>query len=79
MYKPRHYPADISGRLDDWIVPLPIGASYSLQLTCLAFATLAITRHQKSGVASPSIPSWNQIVSFLESLRQLRESSGFVA
>lgn len=30
-------------------------------------------------VASQSIPSWNQIASFLESMRQLRDSSGFAA
>ena len=30
-------------------------------------------------VASLSIPSWNQIARFLESMRQLRESSGFAA
>jgi hypothetical protein len=30
-------------------------------------------------MASPSIPSWNQIAAFLESMRQLRDSSGFAA
>ena len=30
-------------------------------------------------VASLSIPSWNQIAGFLESMRQLRDSSGFAA
>ena len=30
-------------------------------------------------LASQSIPSWNQIASFLESMRQLRDSSGFAA
>ncbi len=31
------------------------------------------------GLASPSIPSWNQIAAFLESMRVLRDSSGFAA
>jgi hypothetical protein len=30
-------------------------------------------------LASPSIPSWNQIARFLESMRRLRDSSGFAA
>ena len=30
-------------------------------------------------VASPSIPSWNQIAEFLESMRRLRDSTGFAA
>jgi Recombinase zinc beta ribbon domain len=30
-------------------------------------------------VASPSIPSWNQIAGFLRSMRQLRDSTGFAA
>ena len=30
-------------------------------------------------LASLSIPSWNQIAGFLESMRQLRESPGFAA
>ena len=36
-YNPRHYPAGIAGRADDWIVPLPVGASYSLTLTAADF------------------------------------------
>ena len=30
-------------------------------------------------LASLSIPSWNQIAGFLESMRQLREAAGFAA
>jgi hypothetical protein len=37
MYRPSHYPARIGGRLDDWIVPLPVGASYALQLQASDF------------------------------------------
>jgi len=37
MYRPRHYPAHISGRLDDWVVPLPAGASYGLLLQASDF------------------------------------------
>jgi hypothetical protein len=29
-YYPSHYPSGIAGRVDDWIVPLPAGASYTL-------------------------------------------------
>jgi hypothetical protein len=31
------------------------------------------------GVASPTIPSWNQLVPFLETMRQLQKSGQFVA
>jgi hypothetical protein len=37
MYRPSHYPVHIGGRLDDWIVPLPAGASFGLQLQASAF------------------------------------------
>jgi len=36
-YHPRHYPSGIAGRVDDWIVPLPAGASYSLTLAAADF------------------------------------------
>ena len=32
MYRPKDYPARVGGTLDDWIVPLPVGAWYSLRL-----------------------------------------------
>jgi hypothetical protein len=32
MYRPKHYPAVIGGSLDDWIMPLPVGSSFSLLL-----------------------------------------------
>ena len=32
-----------------------------------------------NGLASPSIPSWNQIARFLESMRRLRDATGLVA
>jgi hypothetical protein len=32
-----------------------------------------------TNVASPSIPSWNQIAGFLESMRRLRDATGLVA
>lgn len=31
-YNPSHYPVRISGQLLDWVVPLPVGASYALML-----------------------------------------------
>jgi len=37
MYSPRHYPSMIAGRIDDWIVPLPMGASYTLTLDAADF------------------------------------------
>ena len=37
MYRPKHYPVRIGGRLDDWIVPLPAGASYGLLLAVRDF------------------------------------------
>jgi hypothetical protein len=30
MYRPKHYPTAISSRLNDWIVSLPVGGSFSL-------------------------------------------------
>jgi hypothetical protein len=33
----------------------------------------------KKAVASPSIPTWNQIAMFLESMRRLRDSAGSAA
>jgi hypothetical protein len=32
MYRPKDYPARVGGTLDDWIVPLPVGTSFSLRL-----------------------------------------------
>src|SRR5262245_64119773 len=37
FYHPANYPAVIGGRLDDWIVPLPVGASYGLLLRVADF------------------------------------------
>jgi hypothetical protein len=37
MYRPTHYPSHIGGRVDDWIVPLPVGASYALRLRASDF------------------------------------------
>jgi DNA invertase Pin-like site-specific DNA recombinase len=37
------------------------------------------TRVCPVGMASPSIPSWNQIAGFLDSMRRLRDSAGFAA
>jgi hypothetical protein len=30
-------------------------------------------------MASPSIPSWNQIAEFLDTMRKLKEATGFAA
>jgi hypothetical protein len=38
-----------------------------------------LSRTVDKGVASPSLPSWNQIAGFLESMRRLLDSSGFAA
>ena len=32
VYRPRDYPAHIGGSLEDWIVPLPVNASFGLRL-----------------------------------------------
>jgi hypothetical protein len=37
LYQPTHYPAVIGGRVDDWVVPLPVGASYGLLLRVADF------------------------------------------
>jgi len=36
-------------------------------------------RNNAEGMASPTIPSWNQIAEFLKSMQQLRDSTGFAA
>jgi hypothetical protein len=40
LYRPSHYPSHIGGRVDDWIVPLPIGASYGWRLRASDFEGL---------------------------------------
>jgi hypothetical protein len=37
QYHPRHYPSGIAGRVDDWIVPLPVGGAYALTLEAADF------------------------------------------
>ena len=55
------------------------GERFGTAATCLAFKQLAENGELKSGVASLSIPSWNQITGFLTSMRQLRDAVGFQA
>jgi hypothetical protein len=45
--------------------------------TSLAFKYFEALRPTGTDVASLSIPSWNQIAGFLESMRRLRDSAGF--
>jgi hypothetical protein len=59
-------------------LPFRDGA-FGSAVSCFAFTQLAALGNGKSGMASLSIPSWNQITSFLESMRQLRDSAGFAA
>jgi hypothetical protein len=40
-YRPDDYPVRIGGRVDDWIVPLPTGASYVMQATASQFLSKA--------------------------------------
>jgi hypothetical protein len=52
---------------------------FGTAVTCLAFKQLAEDGQPESGMASPSIPSWNQILSFLQQMAQLREIPGSAA
>jgi hypothetical protein len=36
-YHPYHYPSGVAGRVDDWILPLPAGGSFTLMLTAADF------------------------------------------
>ena len=53
------------------------GREFGTAPTCLAFMQLQSSEAVE--VASPTIPSWNQIANFLESMRQLKNSVGFAA
>jgi len=50
------------------------GTGFGTVVTCLAFKKIGDSGSGKSGMASQSIPSWNQIAAFLESMRQLQDS-----
>ena len=39
QYYPPHYPGGVAGRVDDWIVPLPAGVWYTLNLEPTDFLT----------------------------------------
>jgi hypothetical protein len=45
---PRHYPSAIGGRVDDWIVPLPVGASYGLMVQASDFISHGASRRMGS-------------------------------
>lgn len=55
------------------------GSGFGTAVTNPAFSWLRAVSHEESCVASPTIPSWNQIAAFLESMRVLRDSSGLSA
>ncbi len=55
------------------------GERFGTVVTCLAFKKLGENGGPKSGVASPSIPSWNQIAAWLGQMQKLREVGGFAA
>jgi hypothetical protein len=65
MYWPQNYPVAISGRLEDWVVPVPVGASFGLQLRAsdftgwrdsMAFPTATFTaRLEVRGLSTGSI------------------------
>jgi hypothetical protein len=48
-------------------------------VTCMAFSQLRSISTSNDGMASQSLPSWNQIVDFLRQMRDLQESAGFAA
>lgn len=52
---------------------------FGTAVTCLVFTQLAEIQKTESGMASPSIPSWNQIIGFLQQMARLRETEGFAA
>lgn len=54
------------------------GERFGTALTCLMFSELQGFREPEM-VASPTIPSWNQIADFLKTMQQLRDSTGFAA
>ena len=64
---------------------MPPAAAHAVQLTSVSTVTSNAfrgnaARPTNTPVTAPKcIPSWNQIASFLESMRQLRESAGFAA
>ena len=41
-YRPMHYPGVIAGRIDDWIVPLPVGTSYTLTFQPVDFVSTSV-------------------------------------
>jgi len=43
-YRPRSYPAAVAGRVDDWILPLIVGASFSLTLAADDFVSATYER-----------------------------------
>ena len=52
---------------------------FGTALTCLAFTQLAEIQTRESGMASLSIPSWNQILGWLRQMDSLRKASGQAA
>jgi hypothetical protein len=63
------------GRLD--LTPEPDTGSYGFTGKGTVEPMLAGVIAQT--MASPSTPAWNQIASFLEAMRQLKDSTGFAA
>ena len=55
------------------------GEKFGTAVTCLAFKQLAESDGTESCMASPSIPSWNQIQAFLLQMAELQESVGSAA
>jgi len=49
------------------------GESYRTAPTCIAFSYLQDISEGKSNLASQSIPSWNQIISWLKEMETLRQ------
>jgi hypothetical protein len=51
------------------------GESYRTAPTCIAFSYLKGISEGKSSLASQSIPSWNQIISWLRDMETLRRTA----
>jgi site-specific DNA recombinase len=73
---------DQKQRLQDVLFPEGLTfdrEEFGTAVTCLVFKQLDGLNASGNGMASLSIPSWDQITGFLTSMRQLRDATGFAA
>jgi hypothetical protein len=75
-------PSDQKRRLQAVLFPEQLRyqlCEFGTAVTCLAFSQLQKISGSPDGMASQSMPSWNQIAAFLRTMRELQESLGFAA